>query len=202
MNLRERIDFSDSRFETIQLVGGDKIGLVEDDHICGGDLSARFRAIIELLVEMLCIDNRDDRVEPKVLGQFGSFEGVDHRVGISKARRFDQHIIEAFLLAEQIAQTADQITSDATAETAVVQLKDLFVGAHDELIVDANGAKLVDDDGAFVAVLLREERIEQRGLACSKKAGQNRDWNPLFGFHEEQFAKSQRVCRNFLHGRE
>ena len=43
----------------------------------------------------------------------------------------------------------------------------------DELVVDADLAELVFDHGDSLAVLFGENAIEQRGLACPKKAGED-----------------------------
>jgi hypothetical protein len=45
----------------------------------------------------------------------------------------------------------------------------------DEVVVDADLAELVDDDGVALAVVLREDAVEQRGLAGAEIAGEHGD---------------------------
>ena len=54
-------------------------------------------------------------------------------------------------------------------------------------MVDTNLAVLIFDDCDFLAVVLLQNPIEERGFARSKESGQNGDWDFLLslGFAEE-----------------
>ena len=61
------------------------------------------------------------------------------------------------------------------ADAAVVHLEYFFVGADDEIVVDADLAEFVDDDGVLLPVRLRQNAVEQRGLAGAEIAGEHGD---------------------------
>ena len=56
---------------------------------------------------------------------------------------------------------ADQVAAHGAADAAVVHLEHFLVGADDEVVVDADLAELVDDDGVFLAVRLGQDAVEQ-----------------------------------------
>ena len=47
------------------------------------------------------------------------------------------------------------------------------------LAVDVDFTELVLDDDDFLAVVLRQDVVEQGGLPTPKESSQNGDWNPL-----------------------
>src|SRR5690349_6375847 len=53
--------------------------------------------------------------------------------------------------------------------------EDLFLGPDDEVLIDADLAKLVLDDGDPLAVIGREDVFEEGGLPGPKEAGQDSD---------------------------
>jgi hypothetical protein len=69
----------------------------------------------------------------------------------------------------------DQVAAHRAADAAVVHFKHFFIGAHDEVVVDADLAELIDDHGVAFAVVLREDAVEQGGLAGAQVAGQDGD---------------------------
>ena len=73
----------------------------------------------------------------------------------------------------QAADDADQVAAHGAADAAVVHLEHFLVGVHDEVVVHAELAELVDDDGIFAAVVLAEDAVQQRGLAGAEIAGQH-----------------------------
>ena len=79
-------------------------------------------------------------------------EGLGHRGRVGQAGRLDQDVVEAVLALHQVAEDADQVAADGAADAAVVHLEDLFLGADDQLLIDADLAELVLDDG-LLAVL-------------------------------------------------
>ena len=68
--------------------------------------------------------------------------------GIGEAGGFDEDVVELALAAfHQVAEDADQVAADGAADAAVVHLEDFFLGADDEVLIDADLAELVLDDG-------------------------------------------------------
>ena len=63
----------------------------------------------------------------------------------------------------------------------VQQMQPLFISktsssaSDDEVVVDAELAEFVDDHGVFLAVVLGEDAVEQRGLAGAEIAGEDGD---------------------------
>ena len=53
-------------------------------------------------------------------------------------------------------------------------LEDFFVGGDDEIGIDVDLAELVLDHGDAVAVLSRQDVVEQRRLAGAEEAGEDR----------------------------
>ena len=86
----------------------------------------------------------------------------------------------------------DEVLPDGAADAAVHHLDDLLFRLltrvpGDQRVVDADLAKLVLDDGQLLAVLRREQVVEQRRLAAAEEAGQHRDGNARVGLsHGDQ----------------
>ena len=102
-------------------------------------------------------------------------EGLRHRRRIGEARGLDDDGVELALAPHQPVDDADEIAAHGAADAAVVHLEHFFVGADDEVVVDADLAEFVDDDGVFLAVRLGQDAVEQRGLAGAEIAGQHGD---------------------------
>ena len=45
-------------------------------------------------------------------------------------------------------------------QQAIVHFEHFFIRADDEIVVDADLAKFIDDDGVFLAVLLGQDAVE------------------------------------------
>ena len=95
--------------------------------------------------------------------------------GIGEAGGLDDDGVELALALHQPVEDADEIAAHGAADAAVVHLEHFLVGADDELVVDADLAELVDDHGIFLAVLLGEDAVEERGLAGAEIAGEDGD---------------------------
>ena len=102
-------------------------------------------------------------------------EGLRDRRGIGEAGRLDDDRVELALAAHQAFEDADQVAAHGAADAAVVHLEHFLVGADDEVVVDADLAEFVDDDGVFLAVRFRQDAVEQRGLAGAEIAGEHGD---------------------------
>jgi hypothetical protein len=112
-------------------------------------------------------------------------EGLGDRHRIGKAGGLDDDGVEAAGAAHQAFHDADQIAAHGAADAAVVHLVDFLVGLDDQVVVDADLAEFVDDDGIALAVALGENAVEQRRLAGAEIAGEHGDgngfWKGCFG---------------------
>src|SRR5690606_28112838 len=76
---------------------------------------------------------------------------------------------------EQAVQRAYEVATHGAADAAVVHFEQLFVGVHDQFVVDADLAELVHDDGVAPAVVFGQDAVQQGGLARAQIAGQYGD---------------------------
>ena len=102
-------------------------------------------------------------------------EGLRHGRRVGEAGGLDDDRVELALALHQPVEDADQVAAHGAADAAVVHLEDFLVGADDEVVVDADLAELVDDDGVFLAVRLGEDAVEERRLAGAEIAGEHGD---------------------------
>ena len=129
-----------------------------------------------MLPDVLGVDHRHDAVELELLLHLVvDEERLGHRAGVGQAGRLDQDVVEPVLALHQVAEDADQVAADGAADAPVVHLEDLFLGVDDQLLIDADLAELVLDDGDPLAVLGGQDVIQQGRLAGAEKAGQDGD---------------------------
>ena len=168
---RARVHVLDAVNQRVNGRGVDEVGLADEDLVGKADLPPRFLARVELLVAVLGVDERQDRVEQVALGDLVVHEeGLRHRAGVGDAGGLDHDAVEvelAFaLLFGQVAQGGAQVFADRAADAAVVELDDLLLAVlHQDLVVDVLVAEFVFDDGDLLAVGFAENALEQRGLA-------------------------------------
>src|SRR5262249_12850016 len=111
-------------------------------------------------------------------------EGLRHWRGVGEPRGLEDDGVEFSLPAHQPLDDAHEIAAHRAADAAVVHLEDFFVSTDDEVVVDADLAEFIDDDSVLVPVRLREDAVEQRGLAGAEIAGQDGDGD-LIGHSRE-----------------
>jgi hypothetical protein len=158
---RGGVDGAHPAFDALQRRLVHEVGLVEQDDVGESDLLARFLHLVEVTLHVARIDQRDDGVERElVLEVVIEKKGLRHRARISHAGGLDDDVVEAVAALEQLAEDAQQVAAHRAADAAVVGLEDLLFGADHELVVDADLAELVLDDGDALAVLLREDTVE------------------------------------------
>ncbi len=207
------VDGAHDVFDAGKLFLGDEVALVDDDDIGKGDLVFGFAAVLQAQRQVLGIDQCDDGIE---LGLGADIviheEGLGNGDRIGKAGGFDNDAIETARTAHQAFHDADEVTAHRAADAAIVHLVDFLVGFHDQVVVDADFAELVDDDRIFLAVVLGQDAIEQGGLAGTQIAGQHGDGNGLcsssgvcfghcFGHGKPRYAAEcrdrQKCCRSY-----
>ena len=124
----------------------------------------------------------DDGIEPGLGADIVVHEeclGDRHRVGQSGC--LDDDGVKPAGAAHQPFDDADQVAAHGAADAAIVHLVDFLVGFHDQVVVDADLAELVDDHGIALAVRFGEDAVEQGGLAGAEKAGEDGDRNGSSG---------------------
>src|SRR5262245_61916056 len=170
------VDAADARLHLAERVGFDQIGLVEQDHVGERDLVLRLRRVLEAVLQPFGVSDRDHRVELGLAADIVVHEeGLRHRRGIREPRGLNDDGVELALPAHQSIDDAHEVAAHRAAHAAVVHLEHFFVGADDEVVVDADLAEFVDDDGVLLPVRLRQDAVEQRGLAGAEIAGEHGD---------------------------
>ena len=106
-------------------------------------------------------------------------EGLRHRRRIGKTRGLDDDGVELALALHQSVEDAHEVAAHGAADAAIVHLEHFFVGADDQVVVDADLAEFVDDDGVFLAVIFRQDAVQKRGLAGAEIARQHGHGNFL-----------------------
>ena len=170
----------------------DEVGLVQYDHVREGDLVLGFRRILEARAQPFGIGDRDHGIEPRrVLHLLIDEEGLRHGGRIGEPGGFDDDGVELALPLHQAFHDADEVAPHRAADAAIVHLEHFLVGPDHEIVVDADLAELVDDDGVSLAVLLGEDAVQQRRLAGAQVAREYRDGNLVHGSSPEG-----RPCRH------
>src|SRR5262249_44343057 len=119
-------------------------------------------------------------------------ERLRHRGRIREARGLENDGVELAFPAHQPVDDAHEVAAHGAADAAVVHLEDFFIGADDEVVVDADLAELVDDDGVLASMLFRQDAVEQGGFAGAEIAGQHGDGD-LVG-HARNSVRPSYIC--------
>ena len=158
----------------------DEIGLVEDNDVGKGDLVLGFGRVAQALGEPFGVGNRHHGVEPRSLFHvLVDEESLRDRRRVSEASRLDDDRVEPALALHQSLDDADEVAAHGAADAAVVHLEHFFVSADDELVIDADLAKLVDDDRVTLAMWFAQNAVKQGRLAGAEIAGKDGDGNFL-----------------------
>ena len=174
------VDAADPRLDFGEFRLGDEVGLVEHDDVGERDLVLGFGRVLQAVAQPFGVGDRDDGVEPGVLLHvLVDEEGLRHRRRIGEPRGLDDDGVELALAFHQPVEDAHEVAAHGAADAAIVHLEHFFVGADDEVVVDADLAEFVDDDGVFLAVVFRQDAVEQRGLAGAEIARQHGHGNFL-----------------------
>src|SRR5262249_205923 len=101
-------------------------------------------------------------------------ESLRDRRWIGEARGLDDNRIELALPPYQVVENANEIAAHSAANTAIVHFKNFFVGPDHAIVIDADFADFIDDEGVFLGVVLGQDPVEQRRLAGAEITGQHR----------------------------
>ena len=100
---------------------------------------------------------------------------VCDRSRIGDAGGFDDDRVKGILALHQVLHSADQVTAHGAADAAVVHFEDFFVGFHEQIVIDADFAELVDDNRITLTVVFGQDPVEKGGFSGSEIARQNGD---------------------------
>src|SRR5712691_52045 len=172
------IDAAHAHLDLAQLLRPDQVRLVDQDHVGERDLVLRLRGILEAVLEPPGVGHGDDRVELGLAAhRLVHEEGLGDRGRIGEPGGLHDDGVEPALAPHQAVDDAHEVAAHGAADAAVVHLEHFLVGADHQLVVDADLAELVDDDGELLPVRLGQDAVEQRGLAGAEIAGQHGDGN-------------------------
>ena len=112
----------------------------------------------------------------------GPAKGLDQRFGQCQAGGFDDNVIGRFGQGEDLFDRRQKVVGDRAADAAIGQLEDVFIravgiaAAFEQFTVHREIAEFIDHEGKFLAVGLFDQVTDHRGLAGTKKAGDNGCW--------------------------
>src|SRR5688572_14717676 len=173
---RRAVDAADAPLDALERGRVDEIRLVEQHEVGERDLLGGLVQLVDVLFEMLRVDHRHDGVELELILEIVvEEERLRDRARIGHARGLDQDVVELVAALQELSQDADQVAAHRAADAAVVGFEQLLFRADDELGIDADLAELVLDDRDPLAVLLRQDAIQQGGFSGAKKAREYRD---------------------------
>ncbi len=131
---------------------------------------------VELVDHVDGVHDRDHRVEAQDVGD--ARQGIDHGTGVGEAAGLHDDAVQVPRGAVQARDRVEQLALARAAHAAVGDLDDVVAGVTEQLTVQADLARLVDDDAdALGAGPRRDETVDQRGLARAEKTGDHGDWN-------------------------
>ena len=197
-DLRHAVHVLEPSLEPVERLTVDEVRLVEHKDVRERDLLRAFIASAELLLDVGCVDERDDPVKRELRANLVVHEeGLSDRAGIGEPRGLHQHIVKLVSALHEIAEHANQVSAHRAADAAVRHFEDLLVSIDDELMIDADLPVLVLDHGNALAVILAQDPVEQGRLAGAEEAGE--DGNRYFSRCVHLFLLEQRVvmCNTF-----
>ena len=140
-----------------------EVSLGNKNLVCKANLALRFLVFTELLLPMLGIHQRNDRIKHIVICDVVVHkEGLGYWTRISDPGGFDHHPLKLnFLVAAllpKLIQGLHQITPNRATNTAIAHLHNLFLALLDQnIVIDVLFAKLVFDHRNFFSVLCRQD---------------------------------------------
>ena len=180
---RTRIHVLDAMRQMVGIVLADQIGFADENLVRKTDLTACFLTLIQLLVAMLGIDQRDDRVEQIKLGDFVIHEeSLGNRAWIRDTGGFDHDTFEiqgaGLLLLGQVGQCFAQIFANGAADTTIAHLYDvLFCVGNQNVVIDVFFTEFIFNHGNTLAVRFGENTFEQGRFAAAEETGEDGDRN-------------------------
>ena len=136
--------------------------------MAGGD------GVAVLEAEVFGVGDSNDGVETEGFAEFGAEEGQGDGQWVSDAGGFHDDMIELVGAGEDADDAVDQVIVRGAADAAVVELDHVVGAGDDQVVVDADVAELVDEDGGADALAVGEDVVDQGGLATAEEASDQR----------------------------
>ena len=167
--------------DSVDLLAGDEIDLVEDEHVGEGNLAELQLHHLRRSEYLFGIDDTRDAVQPDAVSHALVHEGERDARRLGHSAGLEQDVLGLVVPAQHLHHRSDQIIADVAADTAVGEADDVPFALHpdDEVGVDVDRAEVVHQDGDTKAVIAGEDAVQQRRLACTEEPCQHREWNSL-----------------------
>ena len=156
-------------------------GAAQDDAGRMADLVViELTEVLHIHLDLVHVGDGDKAVQDdgQILGD--ALDGAGHVGQLADARRLNEDAVRVVGL-DDLLQCLAEITDQAAADAAGVQLIDLNAGLTHEAAVDADLAEFVlDQDDLLTGEGLLDELFDKGGLAGAEEAGENVDFGFLF----------------------
>ena len=140
------------------------------------------------------VDHGDHRVHRAGVANFGPVEGLHQRLGQGQATGFNQDVVDLVAPRNQRLHDGVKLFLHGAAQAAIGQLIQLALAfglafftaqaaVAQQLAVDAQLAKLVDDDGDAAAIGVGQDVAHQGGFATAQKTGDDGGGDFLTAVH-------------------
>ena len=137
-----------------------------------------FAEVLEIHLGLERIDDRDERVERHI--QMRVLHGRDHVGQLAHAGGLDQDAVGRVLV-DHIVQRLAEVAHKRAADAARVHFIYHNAGILEEAAVDADLAELIlDQHDLFAFQRIREQALDQRGLARAEEARDNINFRHCF----------------------
>ena len=160
-------------FHLLQALFRHEIAFVQQQDVAVDHLGPAHLRVEHGCVEVLGIDQGDDRIQASGVPQLTAQEGHGHRQGIGQARGFHHDVVHRLRPLEDPLHSTQQLIIDRAADAAVAELNGVIVGGDDQIVVDSDFTELIHQHSGLHTLLVAENVIEQGGFARSQKAAEN-----------------------------
>jgi len=168
-------------FHGLQPLFGDEVTLVQHQDVAVDHLGPPDLGVENALVEVLRIDQRDDRVQSRLVAQLAAEEGHRHRQRIGQASGLHDDVVQGLRTFKHPLHGLHQLVVDRAADAAVAQLHHLLSCGDDEFVINTDLPEFVHQHSGLHTLLIAENVIEQRCFSGTEKARENRHRNPNRG---------------------
>ena len=171
-----------------------QIGLAHEDGIRQRDLAERHIVLVQRAGAADSVDQGHHATQMDAEPHGAHVEQfMDDRSWIGQSRCFDQDAPERgnnplSTLPQQVLDRLHQASVQRAADAAALEQDDLLTGSFHELMVEADLAELIDDNGRVLHRGRPQQMPHQRGLAAAEEAGDQRYIDRLGGRHIRHFA--------------
>src|SRR5210317_541772 len=153
-----------------KLVRADQVRLVEHHDIRNPDLAARQSGHLPLeLGQLFDVYHGQDAVEGEDVRELRLEKGIQDWNRIRDTAQLDEQMVGSLGPPQQPEASPDQIIADGAADAAVGKLDGVVLDPDDELGVDIDRAKVVDEDRGAHTVVAAQNVVEQRRLPGAQK---------------------------------